>query len=179
MNMQKEKVLKMSKTMDRALKIAGIVLILMIAAKGVLLSPFVSLDYLSGTIVITDIWGVNIPRNSDINVFRVSMLITMFRSGAMAAILFIASFIFSDINREATPFTKKISSKIKIISLLLIATELLLSPIELLSMMAVMPEVNIAISFNLGSIIVAVIFFCLALVFEYGGLLQKESDEIL
>ena len=165
--------------MNNALKVIGIVLILMMVAKGVLLSSLSSLDYLTGTIILADIWGINIPHNGDINVFRISMLITIFRSGIMAAILFTSSFIFRDISRENTPFTKKISEKIKIISLLLIAAEVLLSPLELLAMLVVMPEVNAAVSFNLGSIIVAAVFFCLALVFEYGCILQDESDSTL
>ena len=177
MNTQKEKVLKMAKTMNIVLKVISAVLVLMMMAQGVVLS--FPLDYSEGTTVLADIWGVNIPYSGDMNTFYSSMIITMIRSGIMATIIFIASFIFRDISREYTPFTKKSSDKIKVISLLLLANEILLSPLQLFIVMALVPEVNAAVSFNIGNIIAAVIFFCFSLVFEYGCVLQKESDEIL
>ena len=179
MNTQKEKVLKMAKTMDRVLKTIGIVLILVIISQVVLISPLISLDPSEGTTTVVDIWGIHLPSSGDANAFRASMIITMIRTGIMATILFAASFVFGDIGRENTPFTKKSSDKIRVISLLLLANEILLSPLKILLLMVLVPGADAAVSFSIGNIIAAVIFLCLSLVFGYGCALQKESDEIL
>lgn len=178
MNTQKEKILKMSKILNTFLKIGGIVFIMALLMQIVLIAIAPSLDLESGGAVI-DVFGLNMPIDDDVAQFRALMIITMLSTGIMTAILFVTSFIFKDISHEGTPFTKKNSNKIRTISLLLIANEIIMPPLRLLVLMIFVPAVEATSSINLGNIVAAAVFFCLALIFEYGRLLQQESDETL
>ncbi|MCL1823496.1 MAG: DUF2975 domain-containing protein [Oscillospiraceae bacterium] len=171
------KIKKMSKVLNAFLKIGAIVLIMVIILQIVLIAISSSLDLSSNAII--DVFGINIPLNGNINNFRAIMLFTMSSAAVMAAVLFVASFIFKNISRDGLPFTKRNSNKIKIISLLLIAHEVLLPPLRLLILMVLIPEAEAAVSMNLGIIVAAAVFFCIALIFEYGAELQQQSDETL
>ena len=182
MNNQNGKMLKMSKILNTILKIGGIMLIMgmMLQIVFVIIAP--SLDIKSGGPII-DVWGSYMTLDGSVGNFRALMFVTMLGSGIMAAILLVASFIFKDISREGTPFTKKNSNKIRGISILLIAQCIVIPPLQLLAVKIFTSTTNASdaynINLNLGFIIVPVIFFCLAQIFEYGAELQRQSDETL
>lgn len=178
MHTQKGKIIKMSNILSTFLKIGGIVLIMAILTQVVLIAIAPLLDLKSGGAVI-DVFGLNIPIDGDVAQFRALMIFTMLSGGIMTVILFVTSSIFKDISREGTPFTKKNSNKIRTISLLLIANEIIIPPLRLLVLMIFVPAVEATSSINLGIIVATAVFFCLALIFEYGCLLQQESDETL
>jgi len=179
MSIKKEKILRVSKILNAVLKIGGIVLIMGMVLQIVFMIIAPSLDLESGELI--DVWGVNMPFDGSVDSFRAAMIFTMLSSGIMAAILIVASFIFKDISREGTPFTKKNSNKIKVISLLIIAQCIVIPLLQLLAVMIFTSASNAFASFNLNLwfIIVAVIFFCLALIFQYGEELQRQADETL
>lgn len=51
--------------------------------------------------------------------------------------------------------------------------------VQILMMQIFTPTVKGYISFELSYIVAVVVFFCLAQIFEYGGMLQQQSDETL
>ena len=178
MSVQKGKIQKTSKILGALFKIGGIVLIMAMVLLVVLMVIAPSLNFESDGEVI-NVWDVSIPMDGSVGNFRALMMVTLLGSGIMAAILFVASFIFNDISREGAPFTKKNSNKIRIISLLLITQCIVIPPLQLLIVMIFSPATEVSAPINLGFIIVAAIFFCLALIFEYGADLQRQSDETL
>jgi len=97
----------------------------------------------------------------------------------MAAILLVAITIFRDISRNDTPFLAKHINRLKVISLLILADAILIPPLGMLFTMILAPEVDASMAITPFQIILAVIFYCLSLIFEYGGMLQQQSDETL
>ena len=93
--------------------------------------------------------------------------------------LFLAWMIFRNIQRDYTPFSPKHTLYLKFISLMMLAFTIIVPPVELLLLEILAPEVDAFVSFQLSGIVFAFIFYCLALIFEYGSLLQKQSDETM
>jgi hypothetical protein len=178
MNIQKGKILKTSKILGVLLKIGGVVLAMTMVLLIVFAIIAPSLDLESANEVI-DVWDVSVPLDGSVDNFRALMMVTLLGSGIMVAILFVASSIFKDIGREGAPFTKENSNKIRVISLLLIAQYIVIPPLQFLAVMIFSPTTSPSVSLNLGAIIIVGIFYCLALIFEYGVELQRQSDETL
>ena len=176
MNTQKEKMIRMSKILGRILRICAIVLI-------VLNVPIIVVAVFAPAL------GLELSRSemdflqtvslSDLSNLRAWLIDVALGTVTMIAILFIAGSIFRNISRDCTPFTKKNSTRIMIISLLIIADEIVIAPLQLLLKMILVPEVEAIVSITLSNMVVAVVVFCLALIFEYGRTLQQESDELL
>jgi len=178
MNNQKGKILRTSKILGALLKTGGVVLALVMVLLIVLtiIAPSLNLEPVEEVI---NVWDVSMPLDGSVGNFRALMMVTLIGSGIMAAILFVMSFIFKDISREGAPFTKKNSNRIRMISILLITQTLVIPPLQFLAAKLLSPVTNVLVSINLGSILVAATFFCLALIFEYGAELQRQSDETL
>ena len=179
---QTEKILKVSKILNILLMIGGIVLILAMVLQIVLVIIAPSLDIEADANII-DVWGANMIMDGSLDNFRALMIVTMLSAGIMAAILFVASFVFKDIRREGTPFAKKNSNKIKVLSLLILAKAIIIPPLQCLAVIILtsMDDASTLFDFNLdlGYLVVAAVFFCLALIFEYGAELQRQADETL
>jgi len=88
----------------------------------------------------------------------------------MATLFFHAQNIFKDISIDSSPFEMKQVKRIKRVAILYLIISLFNFENS---------AVSFTISLNLVGIIGAFMFYCMALVFEYGCALQKESDEIL
>ena len=178
MSIEKGRILKMSKVLNTLLIIGGIVLILVMVSLMVLAITVPSVDQSEGVVI--SVWGTSITLDGSVGTFRASMIITMLSIGVMAAILLVASLIFKDMSREGMPFTEKNSNRIRVISLLLIAQGLVVPPLQLLiAMVFSAADASDYIGLDLSLIVIAIIFFCLALIFEYGAELQRQSDETL
>jgi len=113
--------------------------------------------------------------NTNLNDMNFRQLMTTATIGiigmALMANLFLqAQNIFKDISKDGSPFEMKHVKRIKRVAILYLIISLLDSETSALS---------ISISFNMVGIIGALMFYCIALVFEYGCALQQESDEIL
>lgn len=94
-------------------------------------------------------------------------------------ILFISGRIFKDISKDYTPFVAKHMKRLKRISLLIAGMAIIPGFVEIAMIQMVTPPAMVNVSFELFYILVAVVFFCLAQIFEYGRMLQQQSDETL
>lgn len=94
-------------------------------------------------------------------------------------ILFIAGGIFKDISKDYTPFVAKHMKRLKRISLLIAGMAIIPGVVEIAMIQMVTPAAKVNVSFELFYILVAVVFFCLAQIFDYGRMLQQQSDETL
>jgi len=177
MNTQKEEMIKMSNTLSVILKICAIVLLVSMVPVIVFagFAPTFGFALNSEQIVFLN---ANMPFN-DLDGMRAWMIDVALGSAALIAILFVTGNILKAISREGTPFTKKNSNKIRVIALLLIASESVIPALQLLIYVVLLPESGATATFNFGNIIIAAVFFCLALIFDYGSQLQQESDELL
>ncbi len=97
----------------------------------------------------------------------------------LPAILFMASFIFKDMRCGNSPFTSKNANRLRIIALLLVALGIVIPPLKMLLTMIFIPSVTAYFSIHFAEVVFAAVFLCLALIFEYGAELQRESDETL
>ena len=177
MNTKKEKIIKMSKVLNVFLKIGAIISVMAAVAAMVIAIIAPSLDLTSFSY--GGIW-LNTQFNGGVNEFRAILIPEIINGLFMASILFVASSIFKDMSRENTPFTQKNANRLKLISSFLVALGILIQPLRaLLTIVFVSPHSDIFFSVNLGYLVFAAMFFCLALIFEYGAELQRESDETL
>ncbi len=103
----------------------------------------------------------------------------IFGNLVIAGMLFLAWLVFRNISRDYTPFSQKHTVYLMIISLLMLTYTIIVSPVEMLLTEILAPEVAASFSLKLSGIIFAFIFYCLALIFEYGRLLQKQADETM
>jgi len=177
MKTQKEKMIRMSKILGAIFKILAIVIIvsLVVIFLFAVLAPSLNVELNSDQI---SFLSTNMSFN-DLDGLRLWMYDTVLAGAVLVAILFVAAGIFTGINREGTPFTKRNSDKIRYVALLLIVYELLVPAIHFLVAVIFFPNTNAAVSIALGNLIVPAVFFCLALIFDYGRQLQQESDETL
>ena len=103
----------------------------------------------------------------------------------MAASLIVSLSLLNSIRKEETPFTKKNTTKLKIVALLLIAYEVcvIISQRILYSIFFRFenPRHTVLFETSLGGVIIVLglVVFCITLVFEYGITLQNQVDETL
>lgn len=97
----------------------------------------------------------------------------------LVALLALAATIFNDAAKSYTPFSEKQSTRLKIISLLTLALAVLPPPIQMLLTMILSPTSDASAVYELTFLVLSVIFYSLAQVFDYGSMLQKQSDETL
>lgn len=94
-------------------------------------------------------------------------------------ILLIAYRMFKSISIDIMPFSQENAKRLKKIGALLMIYSLV-EPIAregFYSSFA--PEITMQSSFNIGSVILALLFFFIAVIFDYGAELQRFSDETL
>jgi len=72
-----------------------------------------------------------------------------------------------------------LTNRLKIISLILIALGVIIPPAQWVISMVFMSLEGYTIFANFTYAIFAAVFFCLALIFEYGAELQQQADETL
>lgn len=98
--------------------------------------------------------------------------------GLVLVMLVMATVIFNDAARHYTPFSEKQSTRLKIIALLTLALGILPPPIKMLLTLMLSPDSNASAEFQFLPVL-TVIFYSLSVVFDYGRMLQKQSDETL
>lgn len=127
------------------------------------------------------IWPVMLDRQG---IHFYTVLLNSVTSAAVLAVLFIASGLLRTIRSDSTPFTKENASRLKRIAVLLVAVE----PMQMICSVvfnALRPLTaagqKVVEVRSMGGMVIALglIVFCIALVFEYGTDLQKQSDETL
>ena len=176
MNAKQEKILKMSKVLDTLTKIGAIVSIISILFSLVVAIIAPSLDLTRFTV--QEALG-NSRFDESVEEFRTIMLTGILSAAVISAIFFVTSFIFKDMSQGTTPFTTKNANRLRVISLLIIALSVVIPPLQMLLTMIFLPSVRVYFPIELGPVVFAVMFFCLAHIFEYGAELQRESDETL
>jgi hypothetical protein len=105
----------------------------------------------------------------------------IFQQGVILAVLFIAGSIFSTIENSYSPFVDGIAKKMKIIALLLLLATIF-SPfgISLTNFLnSAELESVLQLAGLIGTLAVAGICYCFAIIFDYGYTLQQENDETL
>jgi len=177
MNTQKEKMIKMSKTLSVVLKICAIVLVVSLIPIIVFAGFAPTFGFVLNSEQI-EFLNANMPFNN-LDGIRAWLIDIALWSVTIVAILFVTGSIFKAISREGTPFTKKNANKIRVIALLLIANVTVIPALQLLLYVILLPESGATVPFAFGNIVIAAVFFCLALIFDYGSRLQQESDELL
>lgn len=124
------------------------------------------------------------PRVDKTGNFWFQICFNIFTNAVFLAVLFFVSRFLQSIKSGDTPFTAKNVRRLKTVSILLIAVE----PVQLIFqsvLNAVRPltadgKKMVTVSSAGGIVLIlGLVVFCLALVFEYGAELQKQSDETL
>jgi len=107
----------------------------------------------------------------------------MFNCAFVAIVSFFASKIFYDINKSCTPFSEKNTKRLRLIagsmSFMAIALALYSFICFTTSFGGTGGEFQFAVAFVTTYVTMSVIFGFLAYIFDYGRLLQQESDETL
>lgn len=161
------------KLLSRGISYAFLVLV-------VLMVPSAAFMYLMVAIALIEPWNVEITNELDIPLSpeQLIMLVLM-----MAVILTVASAVLINfmmitrgISKEYSPFTKK-----NVKSLRLLAILMLVVPFVIMALSAIVeaPSVWDCITMAIPGVFSAAIFYMMALIFDYGCWLQKESDETL
>jgi len=105
-----------------------------------------------------------------------NIVIAMVGQVVVLAILRHGYRIFKDVSREDSPFQLKHVKRLKVVAILMLFTGFTV-PDTGSGINVFLGGYNMALS--LFPIVFAVMFYCLALVFEYGCTLQQQSDETL
>jgi len=110
------------------------------------------------------------------------LCVVMIRAAAILVALAIAFTIFRDIGKGSSPFTSAVTKRISAIGTLLIIAATIAWPVGSLAAKALWPgqvSYPVLISIDWGTLVFGFIISCLASVFRYGCVLQRESDETL
>jgi hypothetical protein len=176
MESKKEKIIRFSKILNVIMIVTAIVLVMFIPMMilGIVFARSLDLSVFS----VDGFWGSTLFVGG-INEIRAIMFSIIINTGFMAATLLITSFIFRDIVRGDSPFVKKNVERIKLVSLFLAASAVLTPCLQFMFINLFAQNANVNISLDLGNMIFAAVFFCLALVFEYGAELQRQADETI
>jgi hypothetical protein len=108
-----------------------------------------------------------------------------------AAFIGIATLILQDISKGETPFSRKQSKRIRLIAYLMLAQvilELLVTTVTttlypdglvVLSYYRISSSSTPTTYIDFGMLISAIVCYCISLAFEYGVLLQRDSDDFV
>jgi len=169
------KIKSMSKALSIILKFARIFCYIGIGVSVsgliyVLIFGNIDLFVLNGDVIIRSPFTNSSLKDMDFTQLITTAVVGIVGMALMANLFLQAQNIFKDISKDGSPFEMKHVKRIKRVAILYLIISLLDSETS---------AVSISISFNMVGIVGALMFYCIALIFEYGCALQKESDEIL
>jgi len=95
------------------------------------------------------------------------------------AILIVTNRIFKDISLEYSPFLPKNIRRMRKIAILLLIDSLISPSIDTAIRKSISLTATNSSFFNSEMIILAIVIYCFALIFQYGVELQQQSDETL
>ncbi len=155
-----------------------------LAAFSVILVIVLALLALTGIIMVffpdaVDIDDIIITGVGDIVMTKGIIAVICWFAAAMIVVaiatLVILMRVMKAIRDEYTPFTKENVDRLRQLSILYV-----ISPIVFVLIYLAVPDVMSGISSMIvGSLLVATLTYCVSLIFRYGMILQKESDETL
>lgn len=99
--------------------------------------------------------------------------------GLILVILLIVRKVFSDTFMTNTPFISKQVNRLYLISILMLAYTILLPSLQMLFMMIFAPGQPASGNYQPLGLLFPILFYSLAQIFDYGRMLQQESDETL
>ena len=111
--------------------------------------------------------------------FEASMVVGVIDSLFVLAMLWLMYKMFSDIKSSYTPFKNENVTRLKHVAYILLVYSIALPIIGAIAEELSGDPLLVVIEFNFVLVAVAVLFYCMSLVFAYGTNLQKESDETL
>ena len=169
------KIKSMSKALSIILKFARIFCYIGIgiSVSGViylLIFGNIDLFVLHGDVIIRSPFTDSSLNDMDFKQLLTTAVVGIIGMALMSHLFLQAQNIFKDISKDGSPFELKHVKRIKRVAILYLIISLLDSETSV---------VSISMSFNMVGIVGALMFYCIALVFEYGCALQQESDEIL
>jgi hypothetical protein len=107
-----------------------------------------------------------------------------------AVFIGIVVLVLRDISQGETPFSKKQSKRVRLIAYLMFA-RVVLEVLLFVVIAAFYPDAltslsyyvsgssALTVSFDFEALISAIVCYCISLAFEYGALLQRDSDDIV
>lgn len=180
MNSIQIKIQKSSKTMAIILKILCILLVIGIGI------PIVTLIWvtLEPNVNITSIRGLNFYSSAGTILESkgevIAEMCTIIVSGILMFFMLATSYcMFKSINTDIAPFSKPNVQRLKNLGILLLVYALVVPIARTGFYSTFAPTINIHSSFNISFAVLALSFFFIAKVFEYGAELQRQSDETL
>lgn len=180
MNSIQEKIQKNSKVMAIVLKVISISLIIGICVPVAFLiwiavKPDVNITSIAGL----DIYaatGQALTSTGEV----IAEMCTIIVSGILVLRMFIKAYrMLNSISKEAAPFSKSNVNKIKGIGTLLLVYAFVVPIARAGFYRSFAPTINTKTSFDVSFVLLALMFFFIATVFDYGAELQRESDELL
>ena len=180
MNELQIKIQKNSKTMAKILLILCILLVLglcipIISLVWISTNPDINLTTEKG-IHFYSIAGMVVSTKGEV----IAEMCTVILIGIWMLYLFnIAYHMFRAISRVGSPFHKDNASKLKKIGILLFLYAFLVPIARRGFYSSFAPAVDLRISVDAPFVVLALSFYFIAIVFDYGAELQKENDELL
>lgn len=160
MNELTEKIAKNSKVILILSKVARIILYVMAGITiAMLTASFLQLPNPLFTIFGKPVYLYDLTEGMTMKAFQVELAEALVQIGVAVALLFIVSDLFRHIQTSASPFNETTVRKLKA--------------------MGIMLGVVVFINNGYLGVVVAFIGYALALIFQYGGLLQQQVDETL
>jgi hypothetical protein len=171
--MEQNRKLERLGTFCRWMKVASIAIVILLAL----------LVALFGTMACFSFFDANATEGSldrmSIGEARELTLIGAVSMAVLAAIVYMMYRLFSVIGDNGTPFTESAVKILRSEAILILAQSVLLPLFDYALTAAVNPGGSATMSFNVISLFIAVAVYIIAVIFDYGTELQKESDETL
>lgn len=180
MNLNQRKISNISKTMALVFKIAGIVtgIISVLAIGAICILAFPNGEIKQSFIAAFEVTANN---GTVISIASNSLLVMFFfmliNTSLMTIIIVFIYDIFCSIGKSCTPFTIKVTKRIKQIAIISIALSLIGGFSDALVDYYTIGELTWRIDFI--GLLSSMVILCLALIFRYGCDLQQQSDETL
>lgn len=180
MNIIETKISKTSKRISIFLKIGSFIM-LILAALAVVAIGFIAFS--NSEVKTSFLAEFNLITKSGITLevvpehLFVMFILMMLYSVFMFFVLYIAHSIFRDVSIENTPFNHKHVVRIKIIAIMIIVISIIGSFSN--GLFYLFSASSLECRADVGGIILGIIVYCLALFFDYGCELQRQSDETL
>lgn len=180
MNMIETRISKTSKHISDFLKIGSLVMLIVMALAvfGICILSFSGTETKASFLAAFNTTASNGITLEIIPQHLFMMFISMILYSACLCVVFYSThLLFKDVSREHTPFNHKHTIRIKRIAIMVIVLSIIGSFSDGLFDLFTISEMAWRIDFN--GIILGMIIYCLALFFDYGCELQRQSNETL
>ena len=119
--------------------------------------------------------GIDLPLNE----LKIEFFTNMIKQSLMIGMLVLSHRIFRDFNRSHTPFSSLQTKRLKNIAILMLIYGIVPMILEGVLLNLYAPQSELYGAFEFSNLFFALIFYCLSLIFEYGRVLQQQSDETI